>query len=194
MTQQREQSKLKHGLGLAHSLIFLILPFIPADSAPAIDAVLRFSLVYYLQDFFWSLLYKEYLVALHHVGLAALWFFVLDDTEMLYRTEIIEQAMFWPELSACLIHVKFLFPSHLTHVTCLIVYPISRCIVFPLHSAAYMYKVGGEVGWDSRYVWGMVAHVLVVIFSTAIVLIKKQMFLAAFQCKKVASASKQKQA
>ena len=189
---QRNQSKLKHWFGLVHSLVFLVLPFVPSGVKLEIDLVLRFSLVYYIQDIFWSLKYNEFLVVLHHLGLIALWSFVLDDTKMLYRAQIIERAMLWPELSAFLIHIKFLFPYHVTHVICLISYPITRCIVFPIYAGMYMYSIGQEVGWSSKYVWGMVAHILVVVFSSAILIEKMQLFYDAFRCKKLNGALKQK--
>jgi hypothetical protein len=174
--------KLKHFFGLLHASVWLILPFLETDE-DLVDTALLYSLFYYLQDTVWSIGLGQYSMAAHHIVLCTFWFFLVWK-RLKFKEELLLSCMFFAEIGAFLIHLKYLFQDYsVIHNACFITYVLTRLIAFPLYVLPKVIAVADKMSWSWPYVCGVAVVVATVAFSTWIIFSNKLLFLDAIRCR-----------
>jgi len=180
MTEQ--PLKLKHFFGLLHASVWLILPVLETDKE-LVDTALLYSLLYYLQDTVWSIGLGEYSMAAHHVVLCIFWLFLVW-TRLQFKEELLLSSMFFAEIGAFLIHLKYLFQDFsVLHNVCCITYVLTRLVALPLYVLPKVVAIAEKMSWSWPYFCGVVVVVATIAFSAWIIFSKKLLFLDAFRCR-----------
>ena len=199
------QSKIKHTLGLIHSLAWCFFPYIAlslngdnkdineifisfevsdidVSSFNLLDAYILFSIVYYFQDCFWSIHLKEYAILFHHVTVILVFIFVYKKDTLKFRMLLFCTAMFWSELGAAFIHIKFLKPhSSIAHHLCFVIYFLSRIVLYPIYlgpTCYYFYSTAFT--YENELYIGFGLIILVQMFSLFIVITRFHLFVESF--------------
>ena len=180
------QNKIKHFLGFVHSLAWLVLyPFIANDSESVeegtklVDKLLLFSISYFLQDCIWSIRLKEYAILLHHICTIMLFVGLFGKSNIEVRSSLISVSMFWCEIGALFIHVKFLLSqSAVAHHACYVVYFLTRILVYPTIALPTIYRacLNGKASQLKELYSGMALAIFVYIFSLCCVIAKFSSF------------------
>jgi len=201
------QSKLKHTLGFIHSFAWVIFPFIIFSingetedlkeifigidysetnqlTINLLDAYLIFSIVYYFQDCFWSIRLKEYDILIHHISVMLVFIYGYGKHKMPSRMTFFYMPMFWSEVGAVFIHIKFLKPhSAIAHHMCFVIYFLSRIIMYPLYVFPDFYSAtlnDNGIFVNEIYI-GVGLSVLVQIFSIFIFITRFNLFIESFK-------------
>ena len=183
------ESKIKHVIGFLHSImwVYVFMRRIGYDDEEMLksetNALLRFSISYYVQDIAWSFYMKQYFIILHHVCVSTFWYFLIrDEPAYLYASVgLLYDPMLLAEISAAWIHLKHIIETSLTHHICMITYVVTRIMFFPTLILPYhCQRLMIDKGHDMYLVGGFVLNVFVVVFSFVTVFTKWKTFRRSF--------------
>jgi hypothetical protein len=199
------QNKIKHTLGLIHSLAWCFFPYISLSlngdyedineifisfevdtldisSFNLLDGYILFSIVYFFQDCFWSIHLKEYAILFHHVAVIVCFVFFYGKDTLKFRMLLFITAMFWSELGAAFIHIKFLKPhSSIAHHLCFVIYFVSRIVFYPIHLVPTCYYFHSTtITYVNELYLGFGLIILVQLFSLFIVITRFHLFVESF--------------
>jgi hypothetical protein len=178
------ESKIKHTLGLIHSALW-IFAFFYVNEKRNTDALLKISIGYYLQDTIWSFNMKQYFVIVHHMCVSFFWYFLIrDEPTYLYgkNRSLLFAPMFLAELSAAFIHLKHIIIKPITHHICMILFVITRLVLFPIEVLPLHYQIMMTSDREITFLLGgFILNLFVVLFSIATIIMKWKTFRLTFR-------------